>query len=172
MQTTRHATDLMLRARQTVAALSAYEQRHPGQGPDAKGRLYDPWRDVIADPWATEELFDGRNLVDAIRTRLIAARTWEGFAWANHRFVLSDEHGRCVIVGFNETAGRWFVDTYTPVRLPAAWVAEFMGEYGSDGRLDGLRDAGELHEAIVRDLGRVRTTIPSRAEVEEYLGSR
>lgn len=169
MQTTRYDADLMSRARRMVAALSAYEERHPRQGADAQGRPYDPWRDVIADPWATEELFDGRNLVDAIRTRTIASRAWEGFAWANHRFVLSDEHGRCVIVGFNETAGRWFVDVHTPVRLPAAWVASFIAEYGADGRLDGLRDAGEVHEAIVRDLGRVRTTIPSRAEVEECL---
>ena len=172
MQTTRYDADLMSRARWMVAALGAYEERHPRQGPDAQGRAYDPWRDVIADPWATEELFDGRNLVDAIRTRTIAPRAWEGFAWANHRFVLSDEHGRCVIVGFNETAGRWFVDTYTPVHLPPAWVVEFIGEYGADGRLDGLDGAGEVHEAIVRDLGRFRTTIPSRAEVEDCLAAR
>lgn len=172
MQTTRYDADLMSRARRMVAALGEYEELHPRQGADARGRTYDPWRDVIADPWATEELFDGRNLVDAIRTRTIASRAWEGFAWANHRFVLSDEHGRCVIVGFNETAGCWFVDTHTPVRLPAAWVSAFIAEYGGDGRLDGLDGAGEVHEAIVRDLGSIRTTIPSRAEVERYLADR
>jgi hypothetical protein len=162
-------TELHERARRKVAELSEYEARHPGQGPDAQGRPYDPWHDVIMEPW--DGPFSG-DRIDTVRTEVIARRTWEGFAWANHRFVLSDSRGHSVIVGFNEDARRWFVDTNTPARLPPAWVAEFMQDFSGERTLTGLEDPRALHDEIVARLGASRTTIPSRPDVEDYLRSR
>jgi hypothetical protein len=159
------------RARAKVAQLSAYEQRHPRQGPDTEGRPYDPWRDVIRDPF-TDGWDGGRAEIDEVRTAIIPTHTWEGFAWANHRFVLSDERGNSVIVGYNEDARQWFMDPITPVRLSAEWVAEFMASYDPDGLITGLEEAGEIHDAIVRTLGGRQPTIPSYDELAEFLSTR
>jgi hypothetical protein len=157
--------ELQERARRKVAELSEYEARHPRQGPDAQGRPYDPWQDLVVDGAPAA----GLERVDTVRTEVIPRRTWEGFAWANHRFVMSDERGHAVIVGFNEDAGRWFVDTNTPVRLPAPWMDEFMRDFTGDRTLSGLEDPRALHDEIVTRLAATQSTVPSRHDVEDHL---
>ena len=83
------------RAGRRSTTLTEYERRHPRQGPDADGRPYDPVRDVI-DALA---LGDGSTAIGAEIDEVAhrdrsRSRTWEGFAWANHRFVLSDDAGQ------------------------------------------------------------------------------
>jgi hypothetical protein len=154
-----------------VAELTEYDRRHPERGPDAEGRTYDPERDLIAGwrtPWVTGE----RTEIDAVRSATIKARTWEGFAWADHRFVVSDQWGNAAIVGYNEDARRWFVDTTTPVRLPPEWVAEFVAELDALGNITGLENPRELHERIVGVAGDRHPTIPSMDEVAEFLRGR
>lgn len=158
------------RGRRKVAELEDYERRHPGHGPDADGRPYDPWHDVIIDPWDGE--LGSADRIDAVRTEVIARRTWEGFAWANHRFVLSDERGHAVIVGFNEDAGRWFVDTNTPVHLPDTWMDQFMADFAGDRTLTGLEDGRALHDEIVAAVGPSHTTVPAKDDVEAWLARR
>lgn len=159
--------ELHERGRRKVAELEAYEARHPGRGPDAAGRQYDPWHDVIVDPW-DDELATGERM-DVVRTEVIPRRTWEGFAWASHRFVLSDARGHAVIVGFNEDAGRWFVDTNTPVRLPDAWMDEFMADFAGDRTLTGLEDPRALHDEIAARIGPAGGTVPAKSDIESWL---
>jgi hypothetical protein len=159
------------RARERVNQLNAYESRHPGQGPDADGKPYDPVNDVIFS-WLGDESANFDFEVDEIRTATIKSRIWEGFAWANHRFVLSDERGNALIVGYNEDARVWFVDTTTPVRLPVEWVADFVAEIDVGRTMTGLENPREVHEAIVHTVGGTTPTIPSLNEVAEYLRSR
>ena len=154
-----------------MAILTEYEQRHPGQGPDRDGRPYDPARDVI-DGWRSTWVIGERAEIDAARTATIRSRTWEGFAWADHRFVLSDEHGNSVIVGYNEDARRWFFDSTTPVHLPLEWVTQFIADLDELGTIGGLESPRELHERIVALAGSTHSTVPSLDEVAEYLASR
>jgi hypothetical protein len=162
---------LQLRAQEKVVQLNAYETRHPRQGPDAEGRPYDPVVDVIW-PWLEAGPSEARAEIDEVRSATIKSRTWEGFAWANHRFVLSDERGNALIVGFNEDAKKWFMDTTTPIVLPREWVANFVSEFERDGRLDGLHDPRDIHAKIVETVGGVFPTIPSVEEVADHLSSR
>jgi hypothetical protein len=162
---------LQLRAQEKVVQLNAYEALHPRQGPDAQGRPYDPVADVIW-PWLEDDPTKARAEIDEVRTATIKSRTWEGFAWANHRFVLSDERGNALIVGFNEDAKKWFMDTTTPVVLPPDWVANFMAEFERDGRLEGLYDPRDIHAKIVETVGYIVPTIPSVDEIAAHLSSR
>ena len=168
-----HSIDwaLQQRGQEKVDALMAYEAQHPRQGPDASGRPYDPVRDVI-EPWMASPWPGERVEIDEARTRAIKSRTWEGFAWANHRFVVSDERGNALIVGFNEDAGKWFIDTTTPVELPPEWVAEFFARIDPEGRAAALGTPREVHTEIVRLAGVDQPTIPSMDEVAEYLTAR
>lgn len=161
--------DLHERARRTLARLTEYEDAHPAHGPDAQGREYDPWHHVVLGAGTGG---DSGERIDVVRTEVIARRTWEGFAWANHRFVLSDAYGHAVIVGFNEDAGCWFVDTNTPARLPAAWVDQFIDDFTGDRVLSGLEDPSTLHREIVTGIGERATTVPSHADVEDHLRRR
>jgi hypothetical protein len=168
-----HSIDwaLQQRGQEMVDVLMAYERQHPNHGPDAAGRPYDPVLDVIM-PWLGGGVPGARPEVDEARTKTIKSRTWEGFAWANHRFVVSDERGNALIVGFNEDAGKWFVDTTTPVELPPEWVADFMAGLELDGRITGLENPRDVHAEIVRSVGAASPTIPSMDEVAEYLSAR
>ncbi len=171
MSTINQDAALQARAREKVAALTEYEHRHPHQRPDAAGRPYDPVRDVI-DGWRSTWVVGDRPEIDEVRTATIKTRTWEGFAWANHRFVLSDEQGNAVIVGYNEDAGHWFVDTTTPVRLPVEWVTAFVADLEALGNISGLENPRELHARVVALAGGTHPTIPSMDEIAEYLAAR
>ncbi|MGZ4690246.1 MAG: hypothetical protein ACXVKA_14585 [Acidimicrobiia bacterium] len=162
---------LQEQGREKVALLAAYEARHPRQGPDAEGHPYDPVRDVILT-WLSDPSSGTGCDVDEVRTATIKSRTWEGFAWANHRFVVSDERGNALIIGYNEDARKWFLDSSTPVRLPTEWVADFIAEVDPEGRITGLEDPRELHDEIVRVSAGTCRTIPSLDEIAEYLRSR
>jgi len=162
---------LEARALERVAVLMDYERRHPRQGPDAQGRPYDPVRDVI-NGWRSEWVQGERTEIDDARTATIRSRTWEGFAWADHRFVLSDRWGNAVIVGYNEDARAWFVDSTTPVQLPDEWVAQFVAELDALGNISGLENPRALHEEIVRAAGPTAPTIPSLDEVAHFLQAR
>ena len=153
-----------------IADLEEHEARHPRLAPDEHGRPYDPWNDVIVDRY--HGMLDASDQIDMIRSEVIARRTWEGFAWARHRFVMSDERGFAIIVGFNENAGRWFLDTNTPVRLPPEWVAQFMDAFDRDGELTGFEPPRDVHAQVVATLGAHRSTIPNLDEVTEYLRSK
>jgi hypothetical protein len=167
-----HSIDwaLQQRGQHMVDVLTAYEAQHPRHGPDAAGRPYDPVLDVIM-PWLGSPEPGLRPQVDEVRTRSIKPRTWEGFAWANHRFVVSDERGNALIVGFNEDAGKWFIDTTTPVVLPPEWVAELVAGLDPEGRISSFGNPGEDHAEIVR-LANGQPTIPSLDEVADYLTAR
>ncbi len=162
---------LQARAQDKVAILTEYERLHPHQGPDRRGNPYDPVRDVI-DGWRSGWVEGERAEIDAARTATIKARTWEGFAWADHRFVLSDEQGNSVIVGYNEDARKWFIDTTTPVHLPVEWVTQFIADLDDLGNINALADPRELHGRIVALAGSTHSTIPSVDEVAEYLHAR
>jgi hypothetical protein len=162
---------LQARAQEKVAVLTEYEQRHPRQGPDRDGRAYDPVRDVI-EGWRSAWVVGERTEIDAARTETIKTRTWEGFAWADHRFVLSDDHGNAVIVGYNEDAKKWFVDTTTPVHLTVEWVTRFIADLEELGNISGLENPRDLHQRIVALVGATAPTIPSLDEVAEYLRAR
>lgn len=168
-----HSIDWALqeRGQEKVNLLTAYDQEHPRQGPDAQGRPYDPVRDVIL-AWCGDAALGIRAEIDEVRTGTIKSRTWEGFAWANHRFVVSDERGNALIVGFNQDAGKWFIDTTTPVILPPEWVAGFIAELDPEGRITGLENPREVHDEIVRTVGSNQSTIPNLDEVAEYLRAR
>jgi hypothetical protein len=168
-----HPVDAALqeRGKKMVAQLMAYEAAHPRQGPDADGRPYDPVRDMIV-AWLQVPEPGTRAEVDDVRSRTIKSRTWEGFAWANHRFVISDEQGNALIIGYNEDAQHWFVDTTTPVHLPPEWVAEFVSGLDPEGRITGLENPRELHAEILRAAGALSTTVPNMDEVAEYLAAR
>jgi hypothetical protein len=162
---------LEARAQEKVAILTDYERRHPRQGPDRDGRAYDPERDVI-EGWRSTWVVGERAEIDTARTATIKSRTWEGFAWADHRFVLSDERGNALIVGYNEDARKWFVDTTTPVHLPVEWVTEFVTDLEELGTIRALEDPRDLHERIVALAGATHSTVPSLDEVAEYLAAR
>ena len=166
-----HSIDwaLQQRGQEKVDVLMAYEAQHPRQGPDATGHAYDPALDVIM-PWMGSPEPGVRPEIDEARTQTIKSRTWEGFAWANHRFVVSDERGNALIVGFNEDAGKWFIDTTTPVELPPEWVAAFVAELDPEGRLATLGSPRDVHAEIVRMAN--RQTIPSMDEIADYLTAR
>lgn len=161
---------LQVRGQEMVDTLAAYEAQHPRQGPDVEGRPYDPVRDVIVG-WLGDAS-GGRGEIDEVRSATIKPRTWEGFAWANHRFVISDERGNALIIGFNEDAKKWFMDTTTPLALPLEWVAGFVAELDPDGRITGLEDPRELHDEIVRVVAGTRSTVPSQDEIAEFLQAR
>jgi hypothetical protein len=168
-----HSIDwaLQQRGQQMVDVLMAYEAHHPRQGPDAAGQPYDPVRDVIM-PWLASPAPGVRPAIDEARTTTIKSRTWEGFAWANHRFVVSDERGNALIVGFNEDVGKWFVDTTTPVELTPEWVSTFIAGLDPEGRATGYGTPREVHAEIVRLAGGGQPTIPSMDEVAHYLTAR
>ncbi len=162
---------LHARAQAKVAILTEYERQHPRQGPDRDGRPYDPERDVI-DGWRSTWVVGERAEIDTARSATLKSRTWEGFAWADHRFVLSDERGNALIVGYNEDARKWFVDSTTPVRLSVQWVTEFVADLEELGTISGLENPRDLHERIVALAGATHSTIPSLDEVAEYLAAR
>ena len=85
--------------------------------------------------------------------------------------MLSDEQGNAVIVGYNEDARKWFVDTTTPVRLPVEWVTGFMADLEALGNITGLENPRELHDRVVRLVGVTHPTIPSLDEIAEYLAA-
>jgi hypothetical protein len=168
-----HSIDwaLQQRGQDMVNVLTAYEARHPNGAPDADGRPYDPVRDVIK-PWFAAPGPGARPAIDEARTRTIKSRTWEGFAWASHRFVVSDERGNALIIGFNEDAGKWFIDTTTPVELPPDWVAQFVAELDPQGHITGLENPRDVHREIVQHADPTSPTIPSMDEVATYLAAR
>jgi hypothetical protein len=160
---------LIERARELTAALQRYEARHPGRGPDQNGRAYDPWKDVVHDPFEADA---ATGPIDEVRTAAIDERTWEGFAWASSRFVVSNERGEYAIVGFNEDAGRWFVDDNTPVALPDEFVDGLMAEYEAVTPLAGFEEPRTVHQSVVAAFGRTKGTIPTIEEVSAYLERR
>ncbi len=85
---------------------------------------------------------------------------------------MSDERGNALIVGFNEDAAKWFIDTTTPVELPPEWVAELVAGLDPDGRISRLGNPRDVHAEIVRAAGTTHPTIPSLDEVADYLTAR
>jgi hypothetical protein len=168
-----HSIDwaLQQRGQEMVNVLTAYEAQHRNHGADAAGSRYDPVLDVIM-PWFAGPGPGERPQIDEVRTQTIKSRTWEGFAWANHRFVVSDERGNALIVGFNEDAGKWFIDSTTPVELPPDWVVQFVADLDPDGRITGLENPRDVHAEIVRMAGATHPTIPNLDEIATYLAAR